>query len=240
MDIRVPHPLSRDHPVQAGSGDQVDQPASTAPATGLRGSFFRSFWGVPSGPVGWVGARLLPLVAGRFYALVVAELGLTPDDELLDVGCGSGGLLALATQVGQVAGLDASSIQLGLARERLSERVSGGTCELVLGDAAQLPWPEARFSAAACVNTLKFVPDPDQALREIMRVLRPGGRALVVIDPPPKDPSKSGDWDAYGERLWTAVDAQAMMARAGFAEVAITALPAKYLKMQLLRGVKPS
>ncbi|HEX6886655.1 MAG TPA: methyltransferase domain-containing protein [Candidatus Nanopelagicales bacterium] len=234
MDIKVPNPLARRHP------DVDEAQGSAGPVGGVRAWFFVSFWGLPSGPVGWVGARLLPLVAGRFYRLVAEELALQPDDELLEVGCGSGGLLALATQPRHVAGLDASGIQLGLARGRLADRLAAGTAELVLGDAMALPWDDDRFSAVACVNTLKFVPDPARALREIVRVLRPGGRALVVIDPPPKDPAQSGAYDAFGERLWTAEDAEALMAGAGFAEVTVTQLPAKQLRMQLLRGVKAS
>lgn len=234
MEIKVRNPLWRRR-----LGATEEQGVEGAPG-GLRASFFVSFWGLPRGPVGWVGARLLPLVAGRFYALVVDELELQPDDELADVGCGSAGLLEKASQARYVAGLDASGIQLGLARERLADRLAAGTAELVLGDAEALPWEDDRFSAAACVNTLKFLPDPDLGLRELRRVLRPGGRAVVVIDPPPKDPASSGRYDAFGERQWTAEDAEAMMAGAGFAEVTVTQLSAKQLKMQLLRGIKAS
>jgi SAM-dependent methyltransferase len=232
MELKIPNPLASRH------ADEGEVQGSTGAAGGLRAAFFVRFWGLPRGPVGWVGARLLPLLAGRFYSLVVDELDLQPDDEVLEVGCGSGGLLAVASQARHVAGLDASQIQLGLARGRLADRLAAGTAELVLGDATALPWDDDRFSAVACVNTLKFLADPDQGLREIVRVLRPGGRALVMIDPPPKDAAKSGQYDAYGERLWTAADAQAMMTRAGFTDIEVTQLPAKYLTMQLLRGAK--
>jgi ubiquinone/menaquinone biosynthesis C-methylase UbiE len=165
-------------------------------------------------------------------------LDLRPEDELLDVGCGAGRLLEQATVARYLAGLDASEIQLGLARRRLADRLAAGTAELVLGDAAALPWEDDRFSAVASLNCLKFLPDADQGLREMLRVLRPGGRALIMIDPPVKDPAKSGALDAYGERLWNAEDAHAIMRQAGFVEVSVTQLPAKFLKMQLLRGAK--
>jgi SAM-dependent methyltransferase len=241
MGVKVPNPLSRLHStapafgVPGEGGEQV----RAAPAKGLLASFSLSFWGVPSGPVCWVGARLLPFVGGRFYPLTIERLDLRPEDELLDVGCGAGLLLEQATVARYVAGLDASEIQLGLARRRLADRLAAGTAELVLGDAAVLPWEDNRFSAVASLNCLKFLPDPDAGLRAMLRVLRPGGRALVMIDPPVKDPARSGAIDAFGERLWSAEDAHAMMRRAGFVDVSVTQLPAKLLKMQLLRGVKP-
>ena len=142
---------------------------------GPRASFFSAFWGLPSGPIGWVGARVLPFLSSRLYALAAEELDLQPDDDLLDVGCGAGALLSdRAAGLRYVAGIDASQIQVSLARSRLAECIADGTAEIVLGDAAALPWQDGRFSAVASINCLKFVPDPDQALREMFRVLRPG------------------------------------------------------------------
>ena len=181
---------------------------------------------------------MLPLAATRMYSLALAELALQPDDELLDVGCGAGVLLARARSARYVAGLDASQIQIGLARRRLADRLRAGTAELVVADARKLPWSEGRFSAAVCVNALQFVPDPERALRELVRVLHPGGRALVIIDPPPQHPAASGTRDAIGEWRWSAADAQGLMAGAGFSDVEVTQAMASHLRVQLLRGVK--
>lgn len=207
---------------------------------GWRATFFSAFWGLPNGPIGWVGARTLPLVAGRLYGLAADELDLQPDDDLLDVGCGSAVFLRhRAAGLRYVAGIDASQIQVGLARSRLAEHIAAGAAEIVLGDAAALPWEDGRFSAVASINCLKFVPDPDQALREMCRVLRPGGRVVHMTDPPVTDPDKSGKVDAYGIRQWSADDARQMMEQAGFTEVATRRLPAKQLGLLLVRGVKP-
>lgn len=195
---------------------------------------------MPRGRIGWVGARVLPFVAGRLYQVATDELELHADDELLDVGCGAGVLLHdRAAGLRFVAGLDASQIQVGLARQRLAERTAAGTAQVVLGDASALPWPDGRFSAVVSVNCLKFVVDPDQALREIHRVLRAGGRFVHLTDPPVTDPEKSGEVDALGIRQWSADDSQRIMERAGFADVSVRQLPAKYLRLQLVRGVKP-
>jgi SAM-dependent methyltransferase len=208
---------------------------------GWRSNLFFAFWGLPSGPIGWVGALLLPVVAGPLYWVTAAELDLQPEDDVLDVGCGSGVFLRhQARRVRYVAGLDASQIQVGLARRRLAERIAAGTAEIVLGDAAALPWRDGRFSAVASQNCLKFVPDPDRALREMHRVLRPGGRIVHMTEPPPTDPDESGTVDAFGMRRWSADDSKAMMEQAGFTDVAVTQLPAKYLRLQVVRGIKPA
>jgi precorrin-6B methylase 2 len=66
-------------------------------------------------------------MAGRFHPVVIEALGLRPDDVLLDVGCGSGGLLGRATLAHRVAGADASEIQLQLTRRRLADKLAAGT-----------------------------------------------------------------------------------------------------------------
>ena len=216
--------------------------ARTGPALGegWRAGVFWAFWGLPRGPIGWVGARVLPFLAGRLYQVATDELELTADDDLLDVGCGAGVLLRdRAAGLRFVAGLDASQIQVGLARQCLAGRIAAGTAQVVLGDASALPWPDGRFSAVVSVNCLKFVVDPEQALREMHRVLRAGGRVVHLTDTPVTDPGKSGKVDALGIRQWSAEDSQRLMEKAGFADVSVRQLPARYLRLQLVRGVKP-
>jgi SAM-dependent methyltransferase len=205
---------------------------------GLRRSFWLPFFGVPRGALGSVGARLMPTLVGPFYAMMAGQLDLRPDDELLDVGCGSARMLAeQASHVRHVAGLDASEIQVGMARRRLAERIAAGTAEIVKGDAMALPWEDGRFSVISSLNCLKFVPDPQKALREMHRVLRPGGRAALTFDEDVKDPARSGTIDAFGQWQWSADDARRMMEEAGFADVSVGRTPTR-VPLQLLRGVK--
>jgi SAM-dependent methyltransferase len=205
---------------------------------GMRRSFWLPFFGVPRGPLGSVGARLMPNLVRPLYATMARELDLQPDDVLLDVGCGSARLLTdQASHVHHVAGLDASEIQVGMARRRLAERIAAGTAEIVLGDATALPWEDGRFSVVSALNCLKFVPDPPQALREMNRVLRLGGRAVLTLDESVRDPARSGTIDAFGQWQWSADDARRMMEEAGFADVSVTRAPTR-ISLQLVRGVK--
>lgn len=149
---------------------------------GLRRSCWIPFFGVPQGPIGRFGAWLMPRVSRQFHRAMATELDLQPGDELVDGGCGAGTLFVEhASHVRFVAGIDASEIQVRLARERLADRIAAGTAEIVQGEADVLPWDDGRFTVATSVNALKFVPDPGAALREMRRVLRPGGRLVVTM-----------------------------------------------------------
>jgi SAM-dependent methyltransferase len=210
---------------------------------GLRRSFEYALFGVPHGPLGRVGARLLAK-KGSFYRAMATELDLRPDDVLLDVGCGSAGLLVeQASHVSYVAGLDASEMQVGMARRRLAERIAAGTAEIVLGDAAALPWEDGRFGVVASLDAMKFFPDPAAALREMVRVLRPGGRAVVTVSDAAKSPvgssARSGTLDAWGMWYWSDADARRMAEEAGFVDVTVSLLPV-FSKPLLVRGAKPA
>jgi SAM-dependent methyltransferase len=205
---------------------------------GWRRSFWLPFFGVPRGPLGWVGARLMPRMVGPLYKMLAKELDLRPDDELLEVGCGSARLLAeQASHVRHVAGLDASEIQVDLARRRLADRIAAGTAEIVHGDAMALPWDDGRFSVVGSLNCLKFVPDPPKALTEMHRVLRPGGRVVLTIDKQVDKWGRSGKVDAFGQWQWSVADVHRMMEQAGFADVSVADMPTR-LGLQFVRGAK--
>lgn len=119
-------------------------------------------------------------VAWRRAAVRAARLG--PEAEVLDVACGTGDLSAAlhAAGAGRVVGVDFSQAMLDLAIAK-SRRLRGpGRIEYRLGDAMRLEWPDASFDAVTIAFGLRNVADPTRALREFRRVLRPGGRLVVL------------------------------------------------------------
>jgi len=112
------------------------------------------------------------------------ETGLRPGGSALDVACGSGKLTAelakIAGDAGRVVGLDFSPQMLDVAR-RNHPRL-----EFMQGDAVSLPFDDASFDASSIAFGLRNLADPIRGLREMLRVVKPGGRAVVLefVRPP--------------------------------------------------------
>jgi ubiquinone/menaquinone biosynthesis C-methylase UbiE len=109
----------------------------------------------------------------------LARLTLRPGERLLDVGCGTGALLYALSQRhpgAQLSGVDPVPEMLAVARRRLPPEV-----ELQAGWAERLPFESAQFDAVVSCNMFHYIREPAAALREIRRVLAPGGR-LVITD----------------------------------------------------------
>jgi ubiquinone/menaquinone biosynthesis C-methylase UbiE len=109
----------------------------------------------------------------------LARLNLRPADRLLDVGCGTGALLHRLSQSHpalRLAGVDPVSEMLAVARHRLPPEV-----ELQAGWAERLPFEADQFDVVVSCNMFHYIRQPASALREMGRVLKPGGR-LVITD----------------------------------------------------------
>ena len=150
-----------------------------------------SQFGQPRGARGWLAAHLVARLTGGANRWMVDCLQVGPHDRVLDVGCGPGLAVAAAALVtaGTVVGVDASPTMVHLARRRNRTAVRQGRVEIRRADAARLPYPEGHFTRAGSLNSLQFWPSPDDGLRELHRVLEPGGRVAVVLmarsdDPP--------------------------------------------------------
>ncbi|MGB8022521.1 MAG: methyltransferase domain-containing protein [Candidatus Nanopelagicales bacterium] len=170
----------------------------------------QAFW--CNGPGGWVMARLMPIIEAGVYRSVADMLDLRSDDELLDIGCGPGAFMAAKAQhVSRVVGLDASPLMLRAAERRLADRIAAGTAELVLGNAAKLPFGGTLFTAATAINA------PASA-SEVFRVLRPGGR-FVTVDPQPARTPTQNAAVSYGVRRMGEADHRRILEDAGFTDV---------------------
>ena len=182
-----------------------------------------SYSGVPSGPLGWVSSHwTMPRLHGPIYPVMAEALDPRPEDDLLEVACGSGMFLARhAAQAGFVAGLDLSDVQVDLAGQRLAERIAAGTAEVVKGDADDLPWEGERFSAVTCMGSMEVFPDPPRVLAEMHRVLRPGGRAVLAMGwRVPEETETKRVMDSMW--VWTEADARRLVEDAGFVDISVS------------------
>ncbi len=119
----------------------------------------------------------------RWRRALVREIAASPAETVLDVATGTGMVAAaLVRAYGcRVVGLDRSADMLAVARSR-----TGVFTDLVEGRAEALPFPDATFDHVSFTYLLRYVDDPAATMRELVRVLRPGGRiASVEFGVPP-------------------------------------------------------
>src|SRR5258706_4543484 len=112
---------------------------------------------------------------------VLRALELREGERVLDIGSGPGLLAnemaALVGPNGRACGIDISEDMLAMSRKRCADKPS---TKFKKSDATNLPYPHARFDAAVSTQVYEYVSDIPQALAELYRVIRPGGRVVVL------------------------------------------------------------
>lgn len=109
-----------------------------------------------------------------FFELLDQHFGTRDDLEVLEIGCGAGGLLRRLTRYGRARGLELSQELCELARERSGVPV-------VNGNAYALPFADDSLDLICLFDTIEHIPDEDRALAEIQRVLKPGGHVFFSV-----------------------------------------------------------
>ena len=128
--------------------------------------------------------RLRSELYGDDFTTAALLAMLPPQLVVADLGCGSGAVIqTLSPHVRQVIGIDNNGAMLKAARKRLTGLAN---VDLRKGDVAQLPMDAGTCDAALLLLVLTYVPDVGAAVREAVRVLKPGGR-LVIVDLFPHD-----------------------------------------------------
>jgi SAM-dependent methyltransferase len=126
--------------------------------------------------------------AGPDLAEMVAAAAPRGDERVLDVGSGAGHTaLAFAPHVREVMALDLTQAMLDEAGA-LAARRGIANLRFERGDAMALPYPDASFDLVTCRQCAHHFERPEQALRETARVLRPGGRLVLVDSVAPEEP----------------------------------------------------
>ena len=163
--------------------------------------------------------RMFDRVAGRYDALnsvmtaglhhrwrerAAERTELGAGDAALDVCCGTGDLaLELAKRVtpgGHVVGCDFSEPMLDLAREKVARRGAEGV-RFEWADALELPYDGERFDAVTVGFGVRNLADLDRGLRELARVLKPGGRAVILEITTPERPPLSLFFSLWFDRI---------------------------------------
>jgi SAM-dependent methyltransferase len=189
----------------------------TTSAAMLLRRFFRQF-GKPEGLLGEFVGHLMAIKNGARSRWALALLEPRAGERVLEIGCGPGvDLRRLGEAVGgdgSVTGVDLSPVMVRQTLRRNREAVAGGRARILEGSAMALPLPDAAFDAAYSSNSAQFWPDLERGQRELYRVLRPGGRSVVAVQPMHRGATET-DALGWGERLSRA------MVGAGFVDVRV-------------------
>jgi ubiquinone/menaquinone biosynthesis C-methylase UbiE len=130
----------------------------------------------------------VPAIGAPLAADLVSAAALRPGERILDVACGTGVVTRLAAarvgDAGAVAGLDVNPGMLAVAR---SATPGDAAVDWYETSAEAMPLPDASFDVVLCQMGLQFIPNKAQALKEIRRVLGPGGRVVLNLPGPIPD-----------------------------------------------------
>ncbi|MFD5327782.1 SAM-dependent methyltransferase [Streptomyces sp. NPDC127092] len=149
------------------------------------GSLHEGYWKSPDDPATMAEA------SRQLTDLLAEKLQLKPGDRVLDLGCGSGApAVRLARSTGaRVVGITNSAVQIEAATRNAQEAGLGDQVSFTCADATVLAYEPESFDAVLMIESIFHLPDRLGALREVARVLRPGGRValtdLLDLDPAP-------------------------------------------------------
>ncbi|WP_414981130.1 bifunctional demethylmenaquinone methyltransferase/2-methoxy-6-polyprenyl-1,4-benzoquinol methylase UbiE [Congregibacter sp.] len=138
----------------------------------------------------------------RIWKRFTIELsGVRRGNRVLDIAGGTGDLAAkfapMVGDEGEVVLADINASMLRVGRDRLLDKGVRGNLHYVQADAQYLPFPDGHFDCITIAFGLRNVTDKDLALRSMLRILKPGGRLLILEFSKPRNPLLSKAYDAY-------------------------------------------
>jgi len=198
-------------------------------------------------PSGWLGKIFGHSMAWEHKPLIkwaIALMDIQPADHVLDVGCGSGMVIKLIAQIaveGLVAGVDYSEEMVQQAFRRNAAAVRAGRVEIKHGDVAALPYDDESYDKVIATETFNFWPDPVANLKEVRRVMKPGGLVALAMEGSKEAPN----WQKLaalaarmGLSIYSGVEMVEMLTAAGFSRAWFEAAPAKGWGWLCALGVK--
>ena len=189
-------------------------------------------------PAGWFGRFTLWNMNSRHSKVTdwgLSHISIQPHDVVLDVGCGGGRtvskLAAMATQ-GKIYGVDHAQESVAMAGKINREWIAAGRVEIREGSVSQLPFAPDVFDLVSAVETHFWWPDLPSDMREVLRVLKPGGRLIIIAEIYKGARTRMAKVaEKYlplsGMTLLTVDEHRELFTHAGFSDIQIMTEPAK-------------
>jgi ubiquinone/menaquinone biosynthesis C-methylase UbiE len=187
-------------------------------------------------PSGWLGrrmARAMNVGHSRMTDWALQDVTIPSGAAILDVGCGGGatvGKLAAIAPQGKVVGLDYSPASVAVSRQTNAQAIAAGRVQIEQGSVAALPFAEGTFDLVTAVETHYYWPDLPANVREVWRVLKPGGTFALIAETYRGGPFRI----LYGivmpllrAAFLSDEEHRSLLAQAGFTEVITRHMPRK-------------
>jgi len=139
-------------------------------------------------PRGWLGRWVLRNMNSRHSEVTdwgLAHISIGQNYTILDVGCGGGrtlSKLAEQTQQGKVYGIDYSEESVSASKKTNARWIAMGRVEIVHSSVSHLPFSDGMFDLVTAVETHFWWPNLPTGMREILRVLKPGGKLIIIAE----------------------------------------------------------
>lgn len=175
-------------------------------------------------PTGETGREILEGMNVHHRELAEWGLSLLPDgdaENILDVGCGGGmGISLLGRKyTGMIEGIDISEEAVGLASSVNSDLIAQGRCHIGIGSVSEIPFPDGMFDVVTAFETYFFWPDLENDVKEVARVTKDGGYAMIVSETYPHpsfDERNTKMIEDHGMNILENTDMSGIMEAAGF------------------------
>ena len=137
----------------------------------------------PAGRFGIFHARLMNIEHSHVTRWGLSHTSINKNDTILDIGCGGGktvNTLAKIATEGKIYGIDYSEVSVAVAINTNKKLINAGRVEIVHASAESLPFPNNMFNLVTAIESYYFWPDLVNTLKEIRRVLKPGGSLILI------------------------------------------------------------
>jgi len=137
-------------------------------------------------PTGWLGrsvARGMNISHSKLTSWGLNHISIREDATVLDIGCGGGGTIKKLTRIvikGKVYGIDYSEDSVKISQNANKGAIQAGRVEIRQGSVSCLPYPENTFDLITAIETHYFWPNLVNDLKEVLRVLKPGGTLIMM------------------------------------------------------------
>ncbi len=184
-------------------------------------------------PVGLGGKLMVAFMNSGHSAMAdwgFSHLETKPGYRALDAGCGGGAnLKKLLVRCHDVTGLDYSEVSVDKSRKVNEKAIQKGTCKVVQGDVASLPFLDSSFDLVTAFETVYFWPGPEASFAQIYRVLKSNGTFFICNE---SDGENEADqkWERSirGMKLYTAQELEKHLRNVGFTKILVERNPQKH------------